>query len=109
MVDNFQTQFGENFKRIRKRKKMSQDAVAESSETSPSYISAVETGKANPTLATVEALAKGLGVDVADLFLFLASKATPEQIRDRLKEIVDAADNKSLRAIYDAVLTVFKP
>lgn len=109
MKDNFQKQFGENFKRIRKAKKLTQDAVAERSGMSPSYISEVETGSANPTLSTTEKLAEGLGVGIFDLFGFLYSKATPKEIRERMKAVIDATDTKGLKAIHDAVLDVFKP
>ena len=109
MKQTFQQRFGENFRRIRKNKNLTQDVVAERAGMSPSYISEVENGMANPKLSTAEKLATGLDVEVFDLFIFLHVHATPAQIRKRLKAIVDYTDNKGLKAVYDGVLEAFKP
>jgi transcriptional regulator with XRE-family HTH domain len=42
---------------------LTQRAVADRSEIEPSYISRLESGEVNPTVSTLEGLAKGLGVD----------------------------------------------
>lgn len=109
MKNSLQKQFGENFKRIRKRKKFSQEAVAERSGTTASYISEVESGNANPTLQTTGKLAAGLKVEVMELFYFGQAPAAPEQIKSRIKAIVDGTDNEAITNLYDAVLEAFKP
>ncbi len=109
MENYIRKQFSENFKRIRKSRKLSQEEVAERSNMSLSYISTVETGIANPTLSTAEKLAQGLGVDVQDLFAPLNGKMEAEEMRKRIKYIVDGIDAKGIHSMYNAVLTVFKP
>jgi transcriptional regulator with XRE-family HTH domain len=101
--------FGANCKTIRERKGFTQEKVAEGSELSLSYVSLLELGKANPTLATVEKLAKGLEVDVVDVLSFTHSQTTSREIRERLLRIVRNADDKTLAGLYNAVLIVFKP
>jgi transcriptional regulator with XRE-family HTH domain len=46
---------------------MSQEQVGLKGGIDPTYISHLEKGKANPTLSTLERLAKGLGVHSADI------------------------------------------
>lgn len=58
---------GNNLKRIREAKKMSQGDVMRGMGCSRSYISNIENGKTNPTLETISKLAKVLGVNITEL------------------------------------------
>ncbi len=58
---------GENLKRIRTKKKLSQGAIARILEVDKGYISNIENGKKNPTLATIERLANAINVSVDEL------------------------------------------
>ena len=54
--------FGKNLKRIRTRKAMSQGDIARSLRVGRSFITNIENGKTNLTLATIVRIAKALGV-----------------------------------------------
>jgi transcriptional regulator with XRE-family HTH domain len=58
---------GENMKRVRAKKKLSQGALARILEVDKGYISNIENGKKNPTLATIQRLADALGVSADEL------------------------------------------
>ena len=58
---------GRNLKRIRKEKGISQGDIVRSFGMDRAFISNIENGKTNPTLATIAKLAKALGVSVSDL------------------------------------------
>jgi len=58
---------GENLKRVRAKKKLSQGALARLLGVDKGYISNIESGNKNPTLATIERLANALDVKVNDL------------------------------------------
>ena len=58
---------GENLKKIRAKKKLSQGALARLLEVGKGYISNIESGKKNPTLATIKKLADALGVSASEL------------------------------------------
>ncbi len=58
---------GENLKRIRTTKAISQGDIARSLEVSRGFISNIENGKTNPTLSTIANLAKALGVSTNEL------------------------------------------
>ena len=57
--------FGENLRRIRKAKGISQDELARVLGTSKQVISRYENGQRSPKLSTVEEYADRLGVSVA--------------------------------------------
>ncbi len=61
------SKFGQTFKRIRTKKKMSQGDIARALEVHRAYISGIESGKRNPTLATIKKLADALKVSADEL------------------------------------------
>jgi transcriptional regulator with XRE-family HTH domain len=64
----FQT-FGEQVRRMRLARRLTQDALAERAELTPKYVSEIENGHVNPSLKVIHAIAvDGLGVSVAELF-----------------------------------------
>jgi transcriptional regulator with XRE-family HTH domain len=59
---------GQNVRRIRQKKGLTQEQFAEVSGFSQQYISGLEQGRRNPTVVTIYELAMALGVDHLDLF-----------------------------------------
>ena len=64
---NISSKLGQNMKRIRTKKNMSQGDIARALEVDRGYISNIESGKKNLTLATVQKLANALGVSADEL------------------------------------------
>ena len=58
---------GENLKRIRTEKGITQGDIARALEMDKSFVSNIENGKTNTTLATIAKLAKAIGVSVGEL------------------------------------------
>ena len=66
-MDQISAKLGDNIKRIRTRKKMSQGDIARALDVDRGYISNIENGKKNPTLATIKKLADALGISADEL------------------------------------------
>lgn len=58
---------GRNLKRIRTEKGISQGDIVRALKMDRAFVSNIENGKTNPTLATIAKLAKALGVPVGEL------------------------------------------
>lgn len=56
-----------NMKKIRRQKHMSQGDICRKLDVDRAYISNIESGKKNPTLATIERIANALDVSVDKL------------------------------------------
>ena len=58
---------GENLKKLRFKKKLSQGELAKRLDVDRAYISNIENGRMNPTLSTLEKIARALGVSNSEL------------------------------------------
>ncbi len=60
---------GDNIRRIRQKKGISQDRLSKEADLALNTIVKIETDESsNPTVETLEKIAKALGVSIADLF-----------------------------------------
>ena len=59
--------FGENLKKVRETKGLTQEAVAYNSGLSRSYYTEVELGRRNPSLINLTKLAEALQITVSEL------------------------------------------
>lgn len=62
-----QTPLAKNLYRLRRDAGLSQACLAERTRLSQTWISRLESGNANPTIETLESLAKALDITVLDL------------------------------------------
>jgi transcriptional regulator with XRE-family HTH domain len=64
---NSARKLGENIRKIREEKQMTQIELCRKLSVDRAYMSNVENGKKNPTLLTMEKIAKALGVSIEEL------------------------------------------
>ena len=67
MMKSEQIKLGKNLNRIRTQKNVSQGDIARALKVGRSFITNIENGKTNPTLATIARIAKAVGVSVGEL------------------------------------------
>ena len=60
-------QVGARVRQLRKARKLSQAALAERAHLTRAYVTRLEAGQQDPSLSTITALAKGLGMAAASL------------------------------------------
>ncbi len=72
-----QRAFGDRIRELRLAVGMTQEDLAERCGLFRTYMSRIETGKANPTLTMIHALADSLGVSVTDLFALPVEAKAP--------------------------------
>ena len=58
---------GDNLRKLRLKKKLSQGDLSKNLDVDRAYISNIENGRMNPTLSTLEKIAKALGVSSSEL------------------------------------------
>ena len=94
---NRKKQMGLRLKEIRKRKGLSQEALAERADTSPNYLSRMERGTENPTLDMLIKIADALEVELWELFDY-QHKTNAKELREILKGIaIEVKDEEILQ------------
>ena len=63
-----QKRVGVNVQRLRKEKDLSQEELAHRADIHQTYLSGVERGRRNPSVAVLERIASALNVDIEQLF-----------------------------------------
>ena len=86
------TAFGENLRRIRTERKMTQDEFANLLNTSKQVISRYETGQRSPKVSVVSEYAEILGVSISDLTRSDSSQTEEDELlalREQLRNDPD--------------------
>src|SRR3989337_522693 len=80
-IDGTRVDVGERLRAIRRLRRATLKTVADRAELSESFLSQVETGRANASVASLKRIAAALGVNGADLFEPNGSTARPRVVR----------------------------
>jgi transcriptional regulator with XRE-family HTH domain len=80
---------------------MTLEVLSKRSGLTPNYIGGVETGKRDPSLSTILALAKGLGISASELFPSVADLSAASENAGRLFD-------RSTPEIQNAVLGILR-
>lgn len=93
---------GKKIKEIRKRKKISQEALAEMVKMNARSILRLENAKTLPTLETLKRIATALSVDISDFFETNSFKCREDIIKDVNSCLISMSDDE-LKIFYKAV------
>ena len=99
---------GKRIKIVRQRSGLTQDQLAEQVGLSPKYISGIERGVENPTMDILIRLAKMLGVEPYDLFLFGESEESEKALRKGIDKMVREADREKLQLYFDVMRNILQ-
>ena len=85
---------GKQIKTLRQARGMSQEELSEKVSINSKYLSAIERGKANPTLDVLTRLADSLKVGVSDLFNY---DLEPKELAQLVAGLIAEGDEIKLR------------
>ena len=85
----------------RQQKGLTQPQLAERAALSTSYLSVLETGKRDPSLSSLQSIARGLGVPLSVLLFVAADPSDVETLTPEMHEKLAAATMKLLTASRD--------
>jgi transcriptional regulator with XRE-family HTH domain len=97
---------GENIKRIRVAKNLSQKEVTIASKLDTAQYSRIESGKTDPSVSTLEKIAQALGVSMAELFAWGDEIKDVDSIDKTLIEkvtLVDTLPQEERNIIYTMI------
>lgn len=112
MVDRLTVQFGRRLRQLRLDRGLSQAALSEGAGITPEYVSRLERGLVNPSMAVLARVAESLGVEVRELFDFRTSKSHRDTTLARLERVAAAAngdDRQLILRIAESIATRRRP
>jgi transcriptional regulator with XRE-family HTH domain len=96
-------QLGNNIKKIREAKGLSQKEVALSCKMDTGHYSRIENDKSDPALSSLTKIAKALGVSLADLFsadeVFKDVNCIDKTLMEKIS-LIDSLDKKEKQAFF---------
>lgn len=92
---------GTKIQLIREKRGLTQEQLEEKSGINTKYISAIECGQKNVTVKTLEKIAKGLDIELYELFLFPKDLASEKAVKKAIESLLKDADIKSLNLCLD--------
>lgn len=96
---------GARIRQLRKVNRWTQEELAEKAEMDYKYLGAIERGEKNLTLTNIERIAKGLGVEVYQLFLFSLKGIQPEEriTEVKIKDLLKMCNDKEKRFLLQTM------
>jgi XRE family transcriptional regulator, regulator of sulfur utilization len=97
---------GSNIRQIRKRKNLTQEALAEIARINPKYLGEIERGLKNPTARIVQKVADALDVRLCEIVVAKACTNKTDRFRTEIAEMLEGKEEEQWRKALK-VLRVF--
>ena len=92
---------GDRIRQLRKEKGLSQERLGDKSELHYTHIGSIERGEKNWSIDTLIKVAKGLNVEVVDLFNFPMPPADAKKMKKSLIEDINKASPETINILSD--------
>ena len=102
-------QFGRRLRTLREAKGVKQRALADKAKMTASYLSQLETGKAQPSFDAIVTFARILGVPMYAFFLFDRDLDDPRVLRRRIDAMLNTSGRERLKQIHRLIMDILEP
>jgi transcriptional regulator with XRE-family HTH domain len=100
-VENVKRLIGDRIRRLRKEKGLSQEKLGYKAELHYTHIGSIERGEKNWSIDTLIKLAKGLNVEIVDLFNFPMPLADAEKMKHSLIKNINLSSPETIKMLLD--------
>lgn len=100
---------GKRIRILRNANGWTQEMLAEKANMEYQYLGAIERGEKNLTVDFIEKIAKGLGLEAYQLFLFSTEspKTEDEAVEDKIEDILQLCDKETKKASLSVIQTMW--
>ncbi|MBQ8460085.1 helix-turn-helix transcriptional regulator [bacterium] len=103
MIDK--KQLGQKIKEIRKRKKVTQEKLAEVIDVDFGYISKLEVGQNYPSIQTLDKIADALGVNISEFFININESEIDSE--KEILNILKTLSDKEKHLLYKIAKSIY--
>ena len=97
---------GRRIRALRKLKNLTQERLGERSGINYKHLGAIERGEENPSLSVLQKIAKGLGVEIPELFSFQHEETDSTKLRRMIFDLVKDKKVERLQLILKIVKAI---
>ena len=97
---------GHRLRELRKKKGLTLERLAEIAGVDVKYLGNIERGRENPTIATLEKLAKALSVKLHQVLTFEHQMRGERLLRRKILQVLDKCDENELQLILKLVTAI---
>ena len=98
---NILVSLGKRIQVAREKRGLTQEQLEEKSGINTKYISAIERGQKNVTVKTLDKIAKGLKIELYELFLFSEGLESESAVKKGIESLTKDADLKTLNLCFN--------
>lgn len=98
---NILAAIGKRIQTIREKAGLTQEQLEEKTGVNTKYVSAIERGQKNITVKTLEKIAKGLNVELYELFMVSEEIGSEKVVKKAIDALIKEADRKTLTLCLD--------
>ena len=98
---------GARIAKIRSKKGMTQEKLADKMGISSKYLSSIERGKENPTLKTFISMSEALNVDLGEFFINIQIEDVSKR-KSMLISLIDGGNDDQLRLAFNVLSAVIQ-
>jgi len=106
-MEDTQKALAERVRQLRKRAKLTQEALAEKAELSIQHISDLERGRGNPTLQSLNRLSTALGVNLWDLVNSEGHALSDAELEKGILDVFRSLNRKNKLVMFQAIKCLF--
>ena len=85
---------GRRIRKLRRKAGLTQAKLAEKAELSPKHLGELERGRGNPSLSSLENLARALNVSLPELFDYQRERLSSGEIKAQVHQMIDTASDE---------------
>lgn len=97
---------GRRIRDLRKRKRLTQEKLAEVAGVDVKYLGGIERGTENPSIGILDRLARALSVKVHQMLTFEHELLGERSLRRRIVQALDKCDEAELQIILKLILAI---
>ena len=100
VIDNENRLFGLRIRRLREALGLTQHELAINADVSPKHLGELERGRGNPSLKSLQGLARALGISVGEIFDMEQEEKSDAVLKAEIIKRLQTANSDALRAIH---------
>jgi transcriptional regulator with XRE-family HTH domain len=107
-MEDIKILLGRRLRYLRNRQGLTQEQLGEKANIDYKYLGGIERGERNPSTDNLSKIAKALGVNLHELFIFEHETEDTRELKKRIDELLKEASKKEFKTIYRVIEAILK-